>query len=171
MIYLGGMTITYDTDALITITQAAKLAGVTTRTVRRWIDQKHLRDEREVKDKRTPVVISQRHLVAFLSTRGVTPEKGHVTRHDIGHVTPETPTVSQGELDALRKLIDELQRDKNRMIDDLHRERERNRELSERIQALHERINTLEREIHSLGGSGKGIAGYLTDGLRKLIKR
>lgn len=162
---------TTDHDTLLTIAEAAKFAGVSTRTVRRWLDQGHVPDERKVKDKRTPVVISQRHLVAFLSAREVTPTRGHAVGRDIGRVPTDAAIVSQGELDAvkgqvtaLNRLIEELQKDKTRMIEELTTERER-------VRTLNERISNLERELHSVGGTGKGIKGYLTDGWKKLIKR
>lgn len=66
---------------------------------------------------------------------------------------------------------DRLLRDREsdrKTIDQLRQDLDREREL---VRGLTERLQSLEREIHNLGGSGKGIMGYLTDGWKKLVTR
>lgn len=142
----------------ITIKQAATMAGVTPKTVRRWIGQGLIKGTSQGTRHNAPILVGESELRGYLATKDSPKDRDA----SVGASLPSPPNADQ-VIAALQDLITELRADKSRLLEDLDRERERNHGLNERIIAL-------ERELHSLGGTGRGIVGYLTTGWKRLTR-
>ncbi len=68
-------------------------------------------------------------------------------------------------------LITEIKNERNRLIRENDRLQSRPEREIEYSRSLNEKIVSLEREIASLGWSGKGISGYLRDGLKRIVEK
>jgi DNA-binding transcriptional MerR regulator len=145
-------------ENLLTLKEASHLCGRKPRTLRAWIKTGRLKASRDGEKGNAPLVIEKGDLLATMRELGIIePGLSGVTpkRNSWHTMTPQRDLPFQQDIESLKKYIYSLEKDKERLWDELRRERERADRLSETNEAI-------QRELRSVGSHGKGILGYIT---------
>ena len=154
--------------------EACKVAGVSPRTLRRWIEAGHLTDSRteEQRRRREPVSIESAELRAHLARLPAPTTKKQETLPLSSTTAPTAPTPAptvdadretallEGQVEDLRATVDDLRLQRNRLqarVQDLERKLEEEREA---------RLS-LERS----SGSIFGVRALLRAGARRVASR
>jgi excisionase family DNA binding protein len=123
----------------LTMGEACKVAGVSPRTFRRWIESGHLHDSRTEEQRREPVSIASAELRAYLA-RLPAPSPKVQEKWPLAPTAPSpAPTVDadrerallEGQVNDLRATVDDLRLQRNRLqarVEDLERKLEEERE-------------------------------------------
>ena len=155
-------------EELVSLTEAAQIAGKSPRTIRRWISRGILPAVRSGHSRTSPVRVPKTQLRAYLATSVRTDDQ-----NVIGQVSKAvTPSVPNSEDDVLRELLEEVKGERDRLwaqVERLEASRrdleDDKRDLRRSLEDSRERITALERELNS------GVKGLLTSTARRFAKR
>lgn len=166
----------------MTLQEAAHFAGRKPGTIRAWIRSGKLRARRRAKKGNAPLLIDKGALLQTMRDMGIIEAgaggvneginrgvgrhvKQHVKSHVDGTSKDDTLTALLAEKDAR---LAELQADKARLTARVDRLEDRLAELEKAYEGALEKNAELWRENQALGGTGRGIKGYLRDGAKVL---
>ena len=175
-------------SSMMTLKDAATFTGRSASTVRSWIRKGLLNAGRDSEKGNSPLVFTKEALVEAMQKLGILESSGdhtndHTIQPDITHqIKPKRLRESKREQthpdDNRERLISALEAERDRLIGELREEKERTRRLEARIESEQERgrhqqdrIAALEREVASLGGSGRGVWGYIGSKIREFTEK
>lgn len=155
-----------------TLKEAAKHCKRSEATLRLWIRQGKLIAKRESTRGNAGYVITHDDLVRALHNAGMlevskVSSEGDNAGVKEGVISYQADTKVSTSNTYLDQLIETLKSERDRLIQEHESDKKEIERLRSIIDTMQERIASLEREIHSLGGKGRGIIGYLREKLKR----
>ena len=153
-------------EELVSLAEAATIAGKSPRTIRRWISRGILPAVRSGHGRTSPVQVPKTRLRAYLAMSVRTDDQGVIGQvsEAVTH-PPKGETVSRelleevrGDRDRLWKQVERLEASRRNLEDD-------KRDLRAQLEDGRMRIAALERELNG------GVRGLLTSTAKRFTKR
>lgn len=150
---------------MLTLKQAAVQSGKSVSTLRSWI-----RAGKLTADKGTlpnaPVMVSKSDLLSAMQAAGMLD-------------AADSPSPVNRQPDVIERLLDSVTGERDRLLADLASDRAYYRAEIAKLQAaveserqrradLEQHIAALQRELSAAGSHGRGVWGYLTDGVKRI---